>query len=159
MAGLRDLTKEQSQIAERNGIQRKTLGSRLTKGWSIDKAITIRTNESYSRKRKGHMLQGHYISDEQMAVATSNGIQIKTLSARLKHGWSIEDSITKDTRRIRYGGNPKSEIDGDELLEIIGRIKYLRMQEKDFPMPIPKPLLIKLKRIGRTLDDVQALKC
>lgn len=161
MTGLQDLTKSQKQIADDNGINRKTLGSRLKNGWKIEKAITSKTNSKYSRRNRKRTLYGVELSEEDIEIAKKNGIANKTLQGRFKQGWDKERAIHTPTRKQSRGYVPPSnpEIEGEELLKIIGRIKYLQMQEKDFPMPIPKPLLIKLKRTGRTLDDVQALEC
>lgn len=161
MTGLRDLTKAQKQTADSNGINRKTLSSRLTHGWSIEDAIHTKTQSRYSRKNRTRTIYGVELTEDDINIAKRNGIANKTLQGRFKQGWTKERAIHTLTRKSShtYRPAPKPEIEGEELLEIIGRIKYLRMQEKDFPMPIPKPLLNKLKQTGRTLDDVQTVKC
>lgn len=161
MTGLRDLTKAQKQIADDNGINRNTLGSRLKKEWTIEEAITTKTSSKYSRKNRKRTLYGVELSEEDIEIAKKNGIANKTLQGRFKQGWDKERAIHTPTRKQSRGyvPPPKPEIEGEELLKIIGRIKYLQKKDKSFPMPIPKPLLIKLKQTGRTLDDVRALKC
>lgn len=161
MTGLRDLTERQKQIADSNGINRKTLSSRLSKGWNIEDAVTTKTHSRYSRRNRTRTLYGVELTEDDIKIAKSNGIAAKTLQGRFKQGWEKERAIHTPTRKSDrvYGPAPKPEIEGDELLKIIGRIKYLQKKDKSFPMPIPKPLLIKLKQTGRTLDDVQALKC
>lgn len=161
MTGLRDLTEIQKQIAEENGIKTKTLSSRLSKGWDIEEAITTKTRSRYSRKNRKRSIYGVELTEDDINTARQNGIANKTLQGRFKQGWTKERAINTPVRKSThaYRPAPKPEIEGEELLKVIGRIKYLQMQEKDFPMPIPKPLLNKLKETGRTLDDVQALKC
>lgn len=161
MRGLRDLTKVQKQIADDNGINRKTLGSRLKHGWSIEDAIHTKTNSRYSRLNRTRNLYGVELSEDDIKTAQSNGIPNKTLQGRFKQGWEKERAINTAVRKSShaYGPPPKPNIEEDELLKIIGRIKYLQKKDKSFPMPIPKPLLIKLKQTGRTLDDVQVMKC
>lgn len=161
MTGLRDLTKEQNKIAYDNGINRNTLGSRLTHGWSIEDAIHTKTNSRYSRLNRTRTLYGVELTEDDVNTAKSNGISNKTLQGRFKQGWEKERAINTPVRKQSRGyvPPPKPEIEGEELLKIIGRIKYLQKKDKSFPMPIPKPLLIKLKQTGRTLDDVRALKC
>lgn len=158
MTRLRDLTEAQSSIAEENGITRKALGSRLEYGWSVEKAISTPP----IRKKGVRTFYRVRVTDEDLERAEQNGISEKTLKSRCKKGWDLERAITQPYQKQQSGKRKSREvrhIEDDELIAIIGRIKYLRMQEKDFPMPIPKPLLIKLKQTGRTLDDVQALKC
>ena len=161
MTGLRDLTERQKQIAEENGIKTKTLSSRLSKGWPIEEAISMQPHERYSRVNRKRTIYGVELSEDDINIARQNGIANKTLQGRFKQGWTKERAINTPVRKSShvYGPAPKPEIEGEELLQIIGRIKYMRMQEKDFPMPIPKPLLNKLKQTGRTLDDVRAVKC
>ena len=157
MKGLRDLTQAQKRTADENGINRKALSNRLRYGWNVEEAITT------PLKSQSGITQfyGIKFSDEQMEIARKNGISKMTLKSRCRKGWDLERAITQPVR-----GNGKTtykvhdpNIEGEELMRVIGRIKCLRMQEKDFPMPIPKPLLNKLKQTGRTLDDVRAVKC
>ena len=161
MTGLRDLTERQKQIAEENGIKTKTLSSRLSKGWPIEEAISMQPHERYSRGNRKRTIYGVELSEDDINIARKNGIANKTLQGRFKQGWEKERAIHTPTRKSDrvYGPAPKPEIEGDELLKIIGRIKYLQKKDKSFPMPIPKPLLNKLKQTGRTLDDVRAVKC
>lgn len=161
MTGLRDLTNRQKQIAEDNGIKTKTLSSRLSKGWPIEDAITMQPHERYARVNRKRTIYGVELSEGDINTARENGIANKTLQGRFKQGWTKERAINTPVRKSShpYGPVPKPEIEGEELLTIIGRIKYLQKVDKSFPMPIPKPLLIKLKQTGRTLDDVQAVKC
>lgn len=161
MTGLRDLTEAQKQTADSNGINRKTLSSRLSKGWDLEDAITTKTHSRYSRRNRTRTLYGVELTEDNIKTAKSNGIAAKTLQGRFKQGWEKERAIHTPTRKSDrvYGPAPKPEIEGDELLKIIGRIKYLQKKDKSFPMPIPKPLLNKLKQTGRTLDDVRAVKC
>lgn len=161
MTGLRDLTKRQKCIAEDNGIKTKTLSSRLSKGWPIEDAISMQPHERYARVNRKRTIYGVELTEDDIKAAQRNGIANKTLQGRFKQGWTKERAINTPVRQSShaYGPAPKPEIEGEELLQIIGRIKYMRMQERDFPMPIPKPLLIKLKQTGRTLDDVQAVEC
>lgn len=157
MKRLRDLTQAQKHIADKNGVNRKALSNRLRYGWDVERAITTPLNNQSDITQ----FYGIKFSAEQIEIARKNGIGKMTLKSRCRKGWDLERAITQPVRgngKITYKAHDPN-IEGEELMKVIGRIKYLRMQEKDFPMPIPKPLLIKLKQTGRTLDDVQAVKC
>lgn len=155
MISMRDLTKEQKQTAENNGINMKTLSSRLTKGWPIERAIT-----EMPQIRKGGMnYKGIHVTKAQVDESEVIGISRKTLMARLDMGWTVEDAISKPPRKIEKKIKQQNHtIDDKEVIEIIGRIKYLRKVDKEFPMPYPKPLLERLEKIGYQLKDVQAIE-
>lgn len=86
MTGLRDLTKAQKQTADSNGINRKTLSSRLTHGWSIEDAIHTKTQSRYSRKNRTRTIYGVELTEDDINIAKRNGIVNKTLQGRFKQG-------------------------------------------------------------------------
>ena len=84
MAG-REISKEELQIAEENGISYKTLYSRLqNKDISIYEAITKPPKRRFTA--------------EQLRTAAENGIQQSTLAARVDRGWTIQEAITTKRR-------------------------------------------------------------
>lgn len=76
------LTDEDYAKAERNGIKRLTLESRVRKyGWSIERAVN-----TPSRKAK--------FTSEQLKIMEKSEINEYTIRYRINHGWSFEDAIT-----------------------------------------------------------------
>ena len=155
MTSMRDLSKEQKQTAENNGINMKTLSSRLCKGWPVERAIT-----ELPQIRKGGMnYKGIIVTREQVDHAEIAGISRKTLMARLDRGWTVEEAISKPPRKLEKKVKQQNHtIDDKEVIEIIGRIKYLRKVDKEFPMPYPKPLLERLENIGYQVKDIKAIE-
>ncbi|OPD57622.1 hypothetical protein [Bacillus anthracis] len=77
------ITPEEYEVAEKNGIRRKSLEYRIRRGcWDKEKAITIPTQKEPSEWTK--------IKN----ISLKNGISRQTFSARRKRGWSLVDAIT-----------------------------------------------------------------
>lgn len=77
------ITPEEYEVAEKNGIRRKSLEYRIRRGcWDKEKAITIPTQKEPSEWT------------EIKNISLKNGISRQTFSARRKRGWSLVDAIT-----------------------------------------------------------------
>ncbi|SDJ20547.1 hypothetical protein SAMN04488123_12051 [Natribacillus halophilus] len=78
------ITPEEYEEAERNGIGKKTLDSRIrVYGWRKKRAITEKTQR---RTKRGKYLK----------IAENNGINPQTFYNRVNiHGWSEDDAATR----------------------------------------------------------------
>lgn len=112
------------------------------------------------RKKDYRTIYGNQVTHEEIAAAAEIGISFKTLSQRLKYGWTVEDALTRpvDGRKGKKSGSREKYIDKMELKGIIGRIKYLNAHAPDFPYTIPKPLLTKAKRLGINFEEIEPIK-
>lgn len=77
------ITDEDYAKAEKNGIKKITLESRVRKyGWDVDRAV----NTPNLKRSK--------FSDEQLKLMKESGVNIDTIKYRINHGWSFEDAIS-----------------------------------------------------------------
>lgn len=84
------ITPEEYKIAEKNGINCKTVNNRVRSlGWTKTKAITLPV-----KKRA-------LLDEDLLRIAKENGIGRETLRYRLNNGWSKEDASTKKQVDIR----------------------------------------------------------
>lgn len=112
------------------------------------------------RKKDHRIIYGNKVTREQIASAAELGISFKTLSQRLKYGWTVEDALTRpvDKNKGKKSGSQEKHIDKVELKGIIGRIKYLNAHAPDFPYTIPKPLLTKAELLGINFEEIEPIK-
>lgn len=91
------LTPQHVEIAEKNGITKATVHSRIyLYGWSVDEAI----NEPV--RRGAEKPEGYH---EWLKIALDNGISYETYRSRVGAGWSLEDAakkpkISKNQRKV-----------------------------------------------------------
>lgn len=89
------------QWSKLTGLKEQTIGRRLKKGWSIEDALTTPSGEGLIKRcnnRKGnHLITFNGKTQSLMDWSRELGISNKTLSERLRHGWSIERSLTEPT--------------------------------------------------------------
>jgi hypothetical protein len=77
------ITDEDYKTAKRNGIEAKTVCSRVDAGWSVEKAINTsvrKQSEEYHRFRKR---------------AKENGVKDSTYRSRVQRGWSPEKASSE----------------------------------------------------------------
>lgn len=79
-----------SVAAEFNRIPYKTVASRLSKGWSRERAVS----EPVSQARLASQFRAERLID----VSKRTGIPVKTLSWRLHRGWPEELAFSKPTK-------------------------------------------------------------
>lgn len=80
------MTKEQYEIAKRNGIKRSTACSRVRDyGWSIERAIS-------EKARKGAVV----FTEEELKIMKKNGLKKGTVKHRIERsGWDRERALTE----------------------------------------------------------------
>lgn len=89
------ITPEDYEEAERNGICKDTLETRVRKlGWNVRKAKTKEV-----RKK-------HNISKELLEIAKANGITRDTVTDRIRNGWTVEEACTRPKKRGRQRKYP-----------------------------------------------------
>lgn len=74
--------------ADRYGMSANTLQQRLTRGWSIERALTQKLQRSTTTKYKH---DGETLTLTQLAK--KKGIHLATLSARLKRGMPLSEAL------------------------------------------------------------------
>ena len=146
-------TDKHIKLAEQNGIGKDTFMSRLYRGWSVDKACEAKPQPKVE------------LPDWVRKQAESNGISYKVLHARLSNGWSYERACTQGTShkaRVRpkvYEKVAEKEMSDEEVLEIIGRIKYLNKKElKEFPIIIPQPMRKRIEQMNMSVDEIEEVR-
>lgn len=85
---IEDLTKEDYEIAEKNGLNRRTVQSRYYYyGWTKEKAITTPVKERNPKRNK--------YSKEWIDKAAENGISVGLLRTRVTvYGMTMEEAAT-----------------------------------------------------------------
>lgn len=71
------------------GIDPNTLGTRLSKGWDIERTLTTPAKKCIKKKR--YYYQGNWMTIPELSAKT--GIKYNTLKQRIKRGWSIENAV------------------------------------------------------------------
>lgn len=101
------VTPKHLQIADKNGIKRKTAQARVyVYGWTVQDAITIPVDEPLK-------VPDQY--DEYLELAKKNGIKKDTFKARTnRYGWTLKDAAT--IKPSYANGNPRRpDADWQEL--------------------------------------------
>ena len=128
------------ETARKNGIKDRTLRQRLQSGWSVERAITEPVKQ-IGRPTK--------YPQEFIDKAKQNGISRINFVRRMRNGWSLEEAAT-----VPYSKSRDDLTETEELLAMLGRMKYLiRTEDETFN---PAPLMKKLKV---TWDDIKEVKC
>jgi hypothetical protein len=74
------------------GINKQTISERITRGWSIEKALTIPKNTDLTAFGK---------SMSAAAWSRETGVKSSTIKARIAAGWSVEDALNRPVRPLR----------------------------------------------------------
>lgn len=85
-------------VAQVNGICRSTYLTRVSKGMSKEEASTKPVSKR-GRPKGTHRTSRPY-TDEQLALAESNGISRQALNGRLKRKWNLERAITEPPKEF-----------------------------------------------------------
>lgn len=91
--------KNVKEIALKNGISRATYAARIKRNWRIIDAITIPPIDKYQAlelaEKVNSKCQKKVLNDEQMKIASLNGICYRLARDRIKRQkWSVEEAIT-----------------------------------------------------------------
>ena len=135
-----EITSDQLEIARKNGIKKRTLRHRILSGWSVERAIA---ETVMKRGRPSKYPQ------ELIERAKRNGINRKNFSKRVNNGWSLEDAATVPLNKSR-----DDLTETEELLAMLGRMKYLNRTEDETYNPVPL-----MKKLNVTWDDIKEIKC
>jgi lambda repressor-like predicted transcriptional regulator len=85
-----------SAMARKYGVPKSTLGARLSREWSVEKALTTppgsRTEKRKRRETRWLEFRGERLTLTDMAK--KYGILVGTLRNRLRRGWSLEKALT-----------------------------------------------------------------
>lgn len=128
------------QVAKQNNIKYVNFKNRLKMGWSAEKAATT----PVYKKR---------ITPEIVERASKNGINYDLLENRLNNGWSVERAVSQPKKGKDRVEDPR--IPKDELIELLGRVKYLRNIGVAYPPPITKLMQKRMDEYGIAYDDVE----
>ena len=128
------------KIAHKNGVKDKTLRQRISNGWSVQRAITVPVKQ-LGRPSKH--------SQDFIDKAAKNGINRKAFVRRVYNGWSLEDAAT-----IPYSKSRDDLTETEELLAMLGRMKYLNRTEDETYNPVSL-----MKKLKVTWDDIKEIKC
>lgn len=139
-------TKEQMEIAKSNGLTYPHIYGRVMRnGWPVEVAISTPKGEPI-QKRQYMVVRGTVVTAEQIQTALENGIQKNTIKSRIQKGFTVEDAITHPIQ-----GVSKHDITKDELIKIIGRLKYLKWT-------IPKGLKKRASELNLNIDSIKTLE-
>ena len=128
------------QVARENGIKDKTLRQRISNGWSIERAISEPTKKINRRNK---------FPEELIEMAEQNGINRKVFVRRVYSGWSLEEAAT-----IPYSKSRDDLTETEELIAMLGRMKYLNRTANEGYNPVPL-----MKKLKVTWDDIREVRC
>lgn len=91
--------------AKLTGLSEQVIGRRINKGWSAEKALTVSTKDGFFVGNNNGK-NNHYITFNGKTLSLSDwarevGISNKTISERLRNGWSIERALTEPTHNCK----------------------------------------------------------
>lgn len=85
-------------IAEKLGVSRETLVSRMARGMTAQEAVS-KPVRRISRTRRNEQIEFQGVSDTAFGWSRRIGIPFKTLLYRLNCGWSVEKAMTAPVRK------------------------------------------------------------
>ena len=97
-------------------------------------------------------IYGHIVTEERQELMNENGVSMETARRRMRRGWTFEEATTTPPSWVEMK-MPKQEV-----IEVIGRIKYLNKQpETIVPYCIPAGILKRAKEYKIDIDKVKEL--
>lgn len=127
----------------KNNIPRETVADRIRRGWCRE--------EWFKPKGQNLIIGGHIVNEERQKLMKKLGINTNTASSRMARGMSFDEATTEPLR-----GDIK--MPKQEVIEVIGRIKYLNKQpETTYPYTIPAGILKRAKEYKIDIDKVKEL--
>lgn len=139
-------------LNERN-ILRKVICEKLGRSYC---SVTQQIRKMGFSKDGTVLMHGHVVTPEQLEISQNNNIALSTLRNRIDKGMSVEEAINKPPRKQA----PRNEEDfsNTEVIKILGRIKYMRQEEAEHPLPYPRPMLKRLNQQGLSVEDIDPVK-
>lgn len=142
-------TAEDVAIAESNNIKRKTFVQRLARGESVESA------------RSRPIGRAHKYAPSLIEEAKNKGISKRMFYQRKNLGWSDEDAVNIPPRGKRQciPYSVDDPLSDTEVIEAVGRIKYLNKKElKEYPIIIPETMRRRIEQMGMRVDDVEEVR-
>ena len=130
----------------KNNLTRNIVRCRIEKSWEREKWFE-------PRERSINVLKvyGHIVSEERQKLMDELEISDDIARKRMRRGWTFDEATT--TPLWVEMKMPKQEV-----IEVIGRIKYLNKQpETIVPYCIPAGILKRAKEYGIDIDKVKEL--
>lgn len=133
----------------KNGLNRDLIKYRIKKGW--DRSEWFRPK---GRLKGNVVINRNIVSDERLKHMEEYGIPVHLARQRMSKGMSFEEATTTPPLIIM----DKLKMPKREVVEVIGRVKYLNKQpETKFPYCIPAGILKRAKEYGVDIDKVKEL--
>lgn len=140
------LTPEERVEFVKNNLTRNIVRCRIEKGWEREKWF-----EPRERSIKVFKVYGHIVSEERQKLMDELEISDDIVRKRMRRGWTFDEATT--TPLWVEMKMPKQEV-----IEVIGRIKYLNKQPETIDQwTIPAPLLRRAKEYKIDIDKVKEL--
>ena len=140
------LTPEERVEFVKNNLTRNIVRCRIEKSWEREKWF-----EPRERSIKVLKVYGHIVSEERQKLMDELEISDDTVRKRMRRGWTFDEATT--TPLWVEMKMPKQEV-----IEVIGRIKYLNKQPDTIvPYCIPAGILKRAKEYKIDIDKVKEL--
>ena len=140
------LTPEERVEFVKNNLTRNIVRCRIEKSWEREKWF-----EPRERSIKVLKVYGHIVSEERQKLMDELEISDDIARKRMRRGWTFDEATT--TPLWVEMKMPKQEV-----IEVIGRIKYLNKQPDTIvPYCIPAGVLKRAKEYKIDIDKVKEL--
>lgn len=140
------LTPEERVEFVKNNLTRNIVRCRIEKSWEREKWF-----EPRERSIKVLKVYGHIVSEERQKLMDELEISDDIVRKRMRRGWTFDEATT--TPLWVEMKMPKQEV-----IEVIGRIKYLNKQPDTIvPYCIPAGVIRRAKEYGVDIDKVKEL--
>lgn len=158
------LTAEERYKFVKNNLTRSIVAKRMSYGRKREELFEPRMN---NRKVT---LDGKEVTEEMLNIMHRNDLTIDRVKQRLYNGWSLKRAINTPVDKKKsslyeideyeYLGEEKNyKMPKQEVIEVIGRIKYLNKQpETKGVICIPLRVRVRAKEYGVDINAVEELK-
>ena len=133
----------------KNNLSSNLVDYRIKKGWERERWFGPK------EKLKGSVvINKNIVSDERLKHMEEYGITVNIARKRMSKGMSFDEATTTPPLIVK----DKLKMPKQEVIEVIGRIKYLNKQpETIVPYCIPAGVLKRAKEYGIDIDKVKEL--
>ena len=84
--------RKRSDLAKKYNISNRLLSHRIDRGWTLEEALEIpKEREEYKLKKQLYLYNDKLMTLKQLSILS--GISEKTISKRLKRGWSVIEAV------------------------------------------------------------------